>query len=85
MAGSSGWMADESYEKWEREARAKKPSDRTEAEVNYLASLDKMRQAEVAGRHWTFYWIFRPLLIYIVCTPFMMFGYVVYVLLTKTL
>ena len=83
MGGSSGWRAAIEYDKQEALIRAKKPKDRTKVEQRFIDSIDEMEQAEINGRHWTFYWIFRPLVIYLMCTPFMMFGYVVYTLLTK--
>lgn len=61
MSGSSGWMAQEQYDKMEAVALAKKPEDREPWEVRYLESLDEMLQAEIENRHWSYYWIFRPL------------------------
>lgn len=65
---SSGWMADDQYDKMEAEARAKKPEDRELWEVLYLESIDEMRLQEKLDRHW----LWRPvciLFLYAILAP----------------
>lgn len=65
MSGSSGWMAQENYDRMEAVALAKKPENREPWEVNYLNSLEDMRQAEIADRSPVVFRIFQLFMFYI--------------------
>ena len=78
MGGSSGWQAQEQYDKMEAVARAKKPKDRERWDVKYLKSLDKMRLKEQSDRHWSWR-IVQALVMYIFLAPV---AYILYEVLT---
>jgi len=79
---SSGWMADEQYDKMEAEARAKKPEDRTFQETCFLDSIDEMRQVEREARHPVAWAIFRFILGLIIIAPY---AYLLYQLTKRIL